>query len=174
MGRAEGVVHVELAQPGQDAREFRIVGRLARMEAQVLQEQHPALLEGFGQPAGFRGIAVGGQRHGQPQQLLQLRAYGLKGAGGIGTALGPAQVTHQDQPRSALKQEADRGQRRADAQVVRQPAGLVQRHVEVHATEDPAAPRFQVAYAQLGHAISFEWVRPPPSMPFRNGGRFLA
>ena len=63
----EGVVHVDVAEPRQRARERGIVRLLARVEAEVLQEEHAARRQRRGLALDGRADAVGGQRDAAPR-----------------------------------------------------------------------------------------------------------
>ena len=114
MGRAEGVVHVEVAPLGELAREPGVVLRLARVEARVLEDAEPVV----------------GQQGEQPI------FYRLNGEVGIGLP-GPAEVRADgDLGGAAPEQELERRQRGADPRVVGDPT-VLERDVEVGANEHP-------------------------------------
>ena len=105
MRRAEGVVaRYRSALRGQLGREAGVVGLLASVEAEVLEQPQLALLvaegdlaaEQLGQPLGHR-----------PQRQLRLRL-----------ALGPAQVRAHHHLRALVQQQLDGGHGGADAGVV--------------------------------------------------------
>ena len=153
VGGAEGVVDVDIGELRERGRELRVVGRLARVEAQVLEQQHVAVAQLADGLLGDRPDAVGRPRHGPAEQVGQVLAHGLQRGGRVGLALRPAEVRAQDHARAALAQQRDRRQRRADARVVRDRA-VLQRHVEVDAAEHPPAgdlQRIQAARQRAGH-----------------------
>ncbi len=110
MGRAEGVVHVEVAAVGELAREALVVRRLAGVEARVLEHVDALVRQELAQPLGDGGDRV-------------LRAVLLR--------LRPAEVrTDAHLGGIPLEQELQGRQRGADARVVGDAAAL-ERHVEV-------------------------------------------
>ena len=116
VGRAEGVVHVEVEPVDQAVDEGGIVGLLARVEAEVLQQLDAR--RQLGQPLPDR-------RH---RVLL------------VGLALGPAEVGAGDDGRAVLLQPLDRGQGGPDPQVVVDlPVG--DGDVEVGPEQDPLSRR---------------------------------
>ena len=139
VGRAEGVVHVGVGQPGQLLGQVGVVLRLAALPARVLEHQDAARLQPLGAAPDLRADHVGRLVDGSVDQLRQPVRGRLERGLGV-TALGPPQVGAQDQPRPALQQQLDRGHRGPDPAVVGHPA-VVQRHVEVDAHEHPVPLR---------------------------------
>jgi hypothetical protein len=115
VGRAEGVVHVDVAAVGELAREALVVRRLAGVETRVLEHIDALVRQKLAQPLGDGGHRV------LHAVLLRLR---------------PAEVrTHANLRRVLLDQELQGRQRGADARVVGDAAAL-ERHVEVGADQD--------------------------------------
>ena len=104
VGSAEGVVDVDIGELRERGRELRVVGRLARVEAQVLEQQHVAVAQLADGLLGDRPDAVGRPHHGPAEQDGQVLAHGLQRGGGVGLALRPAEVRAQDHARAALAQ----------------------------------------------------------------------
>src|SRR6266536_6429792 len=116
MGRAEGVVHVEVAPRGQLAREALVVLRLSRVEASVLE--YPDALVG--------------------QELTQPRLDWLHRECGV-LSLGPTEVRADDDlGGAALEQQFQCRQGGTDPRVVGDFTSL-ERHVQVGAHEDSFA-----------------------------------
>ena len=114
--RAERVVHVDVQVVGELAREGRIVRRLARVEARVLEQPYARVGLELAQPFGNRRDAK--------RRILALR---------------PAEVRAEHDLRgAALEQQPDRGERRPDARVVGDPR-VLERDVEVDPDEDALA-----------------------------------
>ena len=114
--RAEGVVHVEIAQRGELPGQRRIVLLLAGPEARVLDESDAAA----GQPPRHRhaGGQVLDELERDAEHPLHVAQDLAQRVLGIRTALGTAEVRQQDDPRAVLAQIPDRGQRGADAGIV--------------------------------------------------------
>jgi hypothetical protein len=116
MGRPERVVHEQVGSVGELVGEARVVLRLTRMKAGVLEDGDPRIVQECAQM-----LLDGPQREGR---ILPLR---------------PAEMRAEpDFLRAAVEQEPDRRQRRADARVVRH-SPVLQRHVEVDAREHALA-----------------------------------
>ena len=94
MGRAEGVVHVEVLALDQPGHEAGVVGLLARVEAQVLHELD----------AGC--------------ELGQALAHGLHGEAGIGLAVRPSEMAAHGHLRPVAQEPFDRRQGGAQPKVV--------------------------------------------------------
>ncbi len=135
--RAEGVVHVDVRQLAERGRELIVVLGLARLEADVLEQQHPARLQAIDGCVGARSDDVVGEVDVRTGQLGQTRRDRRQREGGVGRALGPSEVAREDHLRAAAAQVLDRRQRRADASVVGDRA-VLDRDVEVDADEHAA------------------------------------
>ena len=72
----EGVVHVDVAEPRQRPRERGIVRLLARVEAEVLEEEHAARRQRPGLALDGRADAVRGQRDGLPEERPEAPRHG--------------------------------------------------------------------------------------------------
>ncbi len=159
MGGPECVVDVGVGQLGQRAGELRIVLRLPRLVADVLEHEDvpgaqvlrigPHVLADHRRGerdvgAGQLGQAIGGRAHREA---------------GIAVLRAP-EVGDEDDPGTALAQPLDRRQGGPDPGVVRHLA-LVQRNVEVDADEDAPA-------VQLTQVLE----RPHRSLPTRSTMRF--
>ena len=94
MRRAEGVVHVHVAQRGQLFRKLGVVLLFLRMETQVFEQQHFA---GRRQHRlHCRSDAVRRHRHGLCQQLRQTRRDRPQAHFRIRLSFGTAEVARQD------------------------------------------------------------------------------
>ena len=139
MRGTERVVHVDLGERGKLLRKLRHVLFFFRMEAQVFEQQHVAVLERLGRGFRFRADAIGREGHGLAEQLRQARGGRFQTHFGIHLALGPAQVRSQNQPAAALQDVLNGGQRGLDARVIGDFAGVVQGYIEIHAHENALA-----------------------------------
>ena len=76
MGRPEGVANIQaVAQGGQAARKFLVVGFLFFVEPQILQQQHAAFGESFAFSFGLRPYAIERKFDGTVYQLLELLGH---------------------------------------------------------------------------------------------------
>ena len=116
MGRAEGVVHVEVGQLRERFGQVWVVLRLPLLPAAVLQEEHLAWLERLRLRDDLVAHHSGRERHRHAQEPGQAIAY--RAHRELVTALRPAEVRDQDHLRVLLEQELDGGQRRPDPRVV--------------------------------------------------------
>jgi hypothetical protein len=116
VGGAEGVVDVEVHALAQLVDEGRVVGLLACVEPQVLQQRD----------AG--------------SQFRQPGTHRLHGVLRVGCALGPSQMAARDDLRAPIPEPRDGGHCRPDAQVVVD-AAVGDGDVEVGAQQDSLAPR---------------------------------
>ena len=107
----EGVVHVDVAEPRQRPRERGIVRLLARVEAEVLQEEHAARRQRPGLALDGRADAVGGQRDGLPEERPEAARHGGERELRLRPALGAAEVRGDDhRARAPRPRVAERGQ----------------------------------------------------------------
>jgi hypothetical protein len=135
---AEGVVDEEIAELGEFGGEAGVVGLLASMEAQVLQQGDAARLQRVDDRGGFRTRAVGGEGHGSLQQIRE-RLHDRAQAHALHPlALWSIEMGEQHRPGPGLAQRAYGRQRRAQPRVVRN-RPILHGHVEVDADERPLA-----------------------------------
>ena len=133
--RAEGVVHVELAEPGsRDAAPGRPSSR--PLEAQVLEQHDVAGLRGrdhrLDRGPHHPGASVTGEPSSSPRRL----ATGAIEYCGSTAPFGRPRSAPDHHHRTPLAQPLDGGQRGADAEVVGDPVA-VEGDVEVDPREDP-------------------------------------
>src|SRR5712692_6099219 len=127
-----------------------VVGFLFSVVADILEQQHAAVLE---RPAPrFRGSAdaVSGKLDAHPQQLGQAHAHRLEAVFRFRLPLGPAQMRSEHESPALRDTEAQRRKSLADACVVAHPAAL-ERHVEVHADKHALAGKFEIADGEFVH-----------------------
>ena len=142
MRRAEGVVHVEVAQLSQSPGELRIVGFLFRVEAQVLQHQGLPALQFLSHLFRLNANAVGRKADvlTAPQNIIDQNAqplgYRLQAHLGIRLALRTSKVGGKYESCAVPQRVLDSGQRLADAGIIHD-AAVVERDVEVNPHEDP-------------------------------------
>ncbi len=147
MRRAERVVHIDVAQGRQFPRELGVVLLFLGVEAQVFEQQHFAGrgLHGF----HFRPDAIGRHLHRAAEQFAQARRHRLQTHFRIRLAFGPPEVGRQDDAGAVFERVLNGGQRRLDALVAGDfhvaPLILLERHIEIHADEDPLPVQIEIA-----------------------------
>ncbi len=165
VGRAEGVVDVDLAQ-GRPA-------GLAKSGSFFSSSLWKRTFSSIRTSPGLSALAIastsgptqsGAILTGLLEQLAQRLGRRLQAELRIRAALRPAQVAHQDQRGALLQDVLDGGQRGADALVVRDRA-VLHRDVEVDAHQDALALEIDVANGLLVHGI------PPANRPPAHVGR---
>ena len=153
--RAEGVVHIDVAQFGQRLGKSGVVRLLFRMETDILQQGHVARLhvgDDFFRDRPNDLVAEGDRVIDELVQVIRHRPQRIFRHG---LALRPAEVRHEDNLRPFLPQQCDRGQRFADAGVVSNvdfPLALLGGHVEIDTHQDTLALDLQIADGKL-HGI---------------------
>ena len=104
MDGAKGIGHVHVGQGGQGLGEGGVVGLLALVEAQVLQQHDLAGLQGGGLGLGVLADDVLGKDNLLAQQLAQPLSHGGQGEGFLPLPLGFAQMGAGDDGGSLLQQ----------------------------------------------------------------------
>ncbi len=138
MGRAEGVVHIDVGEGGEAAGEVVAVLRLGLVEAEVLEEQHFAGGEALRRLFRGRAYAVFDEMHRDAEALAERVRDDGQGELGLALALGPAQMGSQHHARLRGEQAFERRQGGPDPAVVGDPT-VGERHVQVRADEDAKA-----------------------------------
>ena len=116
-----------------------VLGGLARVEAQVLEQHQAAVLHRPDGRPGRLPHRVGRERDlDAGQQLADPLGHGGERVLLLGRALGPAEVGAHHDARAGVQEPLPRGQRRPDPAVVGD-GGAVERHVQVAADQDLAA-----------------------------------
>ena len=167
MGRAKGIVDVDVTQLGERTGKGRIVALFSGMEAHVLQQRHFARPQAGHDRLGRRtdARAAGGDR--SAQQLAQTGRDGSQTQRRDDGPLGPAEMGQQHDARTGGAEGVDRRQRGANARVVRNP-GAIERHIEVHAHQHPLPGYGDVADGLLVHRAPL--MAKPPALFTRPGG----
>ncbi len=154
MRGAESVVDVNVAQLRQLLGQRQVVLFLALLEAGVFEHEHITWLERRGHR--FDLGADDGGRHLDlfAEQFAEGFGRGLKAELGIRTALGPAEVAHEDEGRALIQRVLDGRQGGADALVVRHLAAG-HGHVEVHAHQHALALEVDITHGLFIHGAPF-------------------
>jgi hypothetical protein len=162
VGRAKGVVHVDVGEGSELLGEGRVVLLLLRVEAQVLEQQDLAVAElrdGRLRLRADRGLA---ERHRTCERLGQALRYRAKGELRLPLPLRPPEVRAERHPRPAGKQPPQAAERCLDPRVVGH-APVPQRHVQVGTDQHPPATQppigQQIIKRRNGHARNFVRLR---------------
>src|ERR1022692_736753 len=150
MWRAELTIPIEVAVLSQVPPEFRIVGLLFRVKAQIFQQQRlPALqllshLLRLRANAGGREADVFSASQYVVEQNAQSLGHRLQAHLGIGLALGTPKVRSQYQASAVPQRVLDGGQGLADTGVLHDPA-IVERDIEVNPHENAFVVQRKIA-----------------------------
>lgn len=151
MDRAEAVADVDIGEGGELVGEGAalgvVLGGLAGVEAEVLDDRDLAVGEARDSGGGRLAHRVGRELHGSVQEFTEAGGRRGEGEGRVRSALGAAQVRGDDHAGARVGEGLHGRQNGSDTAVVGD-GGAGQRHVEVGADEDPLA----------GHAFGEEFV----------------
>ncbi len=150
MGRAKGVVDVDVRVARQRLRELGIVPLFLGVEAEVLKENAFAGLEALYGVLGAGAKGVTRYRNRHLEQLRESLGDGPQAHAVLDLAVGPAEVAGQNDDGTLSEQCLDRRQCGHDPAVVRDLA-VLEGNVEVDADEDALACRVQVPDGELVH-----------------------
>ena len=153
MGRAKGVVHIHLGQPGQLPAEGRLISLFLGMEAQVFEQQQLTRLQGRSLLSDRRTDAVSRHPNRPSDQLAQPLSSGLQAVGRAGAAFGPSQMGAQDQPGAAFDEIVQGRQGSPDTGVIADPA-VVQGDVEIDPHQDAFAVEIEVTHGLFLHTVA--------------------
>ena len=152
MRGGKGIVHIDLAQRRQGARKAGVIRLLARMKAQILQQQDAAILQRVHRRLGLGADTVLGKGDRMTfQRLRQGRHDRLQGEFGLRRALGPAEMGQHDHPRMAVR-KLQQG-RRQPLQTGRVgDLAVLHRHIQIAPHQHGAMGHFDVVEgAEIGH-----------------------
>jgi hypothetical protein len=142
MHDAESVGDEGVAELGKRRRErralARILRRLLRVEAEVLEQDDVAILQRLDGRVSLEAHRVAGEGDGRAEQLAQPHRDRRQAVAGIGCAVGTAEVRDGDDSRTGSGQLLNGAERRADATVVGD-AAVIEGDVQVAADDDPLA-----------------------------------
>ncbi len=144
MGRAEGVVHVEVGEAREGGSEGGVVPLLAGVEAEVLEEQAVPGPRARDRRLGRGADAIGDEGDGAAENLPEALRRRCEGLPRVGLPLGPAEVAAKDRDRGGVEDRPHGRQARRDAPVVGDGAVRGQRDVVVDPHEDPLPREGQV------------------------------
>jgi hypothetical protein len=92
MGRAEGVVYINLSQRSERPGKLRFIGLFLCMKPKVLQQQHTAERYLPGHGLDHRSNAVGSHLNGPLEKLAESLSYRLETVFCLGFSFGPAKM----------------------------------------------------------------------------------
>ena len=153
VGGGEGVVHVDVAEPRERLGERGVVGLLALVEPEVLEEQElrpsAARRPGARRPrptqSGARGTGLPEERREAARDRGQRELR-------LGAAFRPAEMRGEHhRPHPARPRVAEGRERRADPRVLAHLAVAPERDVEVDPHEHPAVAEVEILDRALGH-----------------------
>ena len=147
MRRAEGVVHIKIAEPCQRLGKFWIVRFFPRMKTQVLQQRHVALLHVRHNFSRHLADGVVTENYRLINQRMQIISHRSQGVLVDSFAFRPAKMRHQNRFRAMLAQPIDRRQRGADPGIVRDhnfTVALLHRHVEIDAYQNAFSANLKI------------------------------
>ena len=146
VGRTKSVIHKDVAQGRQLARQRFGVFLLADIDAAVFQQHHLARLDLYAVDP------IGQQRHLAPQQACQARGHRRQGVFGFEGPFDRApQVTGHHNGRPSVQRHLDARHRGTDARVLGNGSLAVQRHIQV-GTDENALATDKALGAQIGKA----------------------
>ena len=154
---AERVVHVHVGELGERRHQLRVVARLSRLVADVLEHQHLARGEPLGELSHLRSGDGRRERHRRAGQLLQAVGHRPHRQRRV-QSLRPAQMRDEHEPRAATPELRDRLELHPDPGIVghlNRAAGLApaERHVEIGAQQNASALHVQLVDCsqRIGH-----------------------
>ena len=139
----ESIVHVDVTERGQLLRESRVVGLLARLEANVLEHPDVAVAERLDHAVRAVTDDVRGKAHVGAEQAAQAGRDLAEPRGVIDPSLRPPEVSDHDHASVPGSERLDGRDRLADPAVIADDA-VAHRHVQVLAEQDPLAVHVDV------------------------------
>ena len=165
MRSAECIVDIDVSEGSECLGEVGIVLGLFLVEADVLDHDCFAFLDGSGQCLCALADNVSSELHFKAQLLGEILRNGLEGEFRLELTLRTTEVRAKDDLRLVVKQVLDGGQRTDDALRVRDVALAVKRHVKVAADQHSLTGYVDVLYCLLAEIIHNGFV------PFRSALR---
>lgn len=134
VGRAEGVVHIDIRQGRKLLGHIQVVLGLAQHKTDIFQQHDLARAQAGRHQLGAAAHGLGHEEDVAVQELLQPQPNGLQGVFFLVAELGPADVAAQNHAGAVAQQILDGGQRLDNPAVVGDIAVVVQRHMKSHRT----------------------------------------
>ena len=150
VGGAEGIENEDVTIGSELLGDLGIVLLLTLIEADVLENEDLARLDGGNGLGGLLTIRVGNKSNVKARELGELLGDRLEGELGLeASALGTAEVAHEDDASVVLDEILDGGKGSLDAGGIAHDA-VLDRHIEVNANENAFAVDIDVADGLLG------------------------
>ena len=146
---AKGIVHIQIAKFGKRLREGRVIGFLARLEADILEQRDIAVLHVLDDFSWHVANCVMAKNDGLMNQRMQIFADRAQRIFFRRLSLGPSEMRHQDRLGSVLAQVIDRRQTLPDSRVISDSnfaAARFGRHIKIHAHQHTSPAHIQIAY----------------------------
>jgi hypothetical protein len=154
VGRAKGVIDIDLGGAEQFLGESRIIFFLFRVEADVFQDQNLARLEIGPELVGLGAHAVCRKLYRTAERLGEVRGYGLEGILLLRLALGPPKVAGENKGGPSFEEQFKSGEGFLNPGIVRNFRSLgrgLERDVKIHPDENLFALGLEILDGQLGH-----------------------
>ena len=142
MRGGERVVDIDIGKRRELPREPGIVGFLTRMEPQVLQQRHIAVLHRANHALGGGAHTIGCERHGPADRLGQWLNQRGQGHLGVRLTLWAAVMGGDDHPRALVDEFGDSGGGALNSRGVGDLA-VLHGHVQIDAQKHPLARHIQ-------------------------------
>ena len=147
---AEGIENEDVTIGSELLGDLGIVLLLTLIEADVLENEDLARLDGGNSLSSLLAVGVGDKGNVETRELSELLGDRLEGQLGLEAgALGTAEMAHEDDASVVLNEVVDGGQGSLDTGGVANDA-ILDRHVEVNADENALAVDIDVADGLLG------------------------
>ena len=144
MGRAEGVVDINVGVFGQRLCKLRVVLRLSGVKAHVLEQDDIAILHLGHHVTDVGSDAVGGHLDRFAKILGEAGGHRGQAELRLRAAFRPAEVGGQDQATAVVDDVADGRHGCLDAGIVGDHVVLIERYVEINPAEDALALKVDV------------------------------
>ncbi len=161
MGRAKGVIDINIAEPGQLFGEVGIVLLFFLMEAEIFQQKNITVFQLSGEFVDFRADAVRRERHRLVQQFGQSAGGRLERIPRLRAAFGTAEMAHENEAAAAIQDAFNRRKRLGNAAVIGDPR-TVQRDIKIDPHQNFFAFYVNVGDCFFGHVIFLDWARSWP------------
>ena len=148
MSAPEGIVDINIAEPGQRSGKDRIVFLFFGMKADILKQRYSAVAQVCRDVFSWFADAIVRERYRFADKFLQPSGDRTKRIFFHWLSLRPAEMRHEDDLCAMLSQIVNRRQRLADARVIRDDLfsiAFLQRDVEVHPHENAFTFHFNLS-----------------------------